>query len=150
MRENADQNNSEYGHFLRSVNAMSTAKREKGTFYYCQKQPSRGVLRKRCSENMLKYTVEHPCGSAISIKLLCNSIEIALRHGCSPVNLLHIFRITFSKNTSNGLLLYCHNTYTSNYVSFYEMHAFYTFHEIYLCFRILIYLYEFILIFVFV
>ena len=105
----------------------------------------KGVL-KICS----KYTVEHPCGSAISIKLLCNSIEITLRHGCSPVNLLHIFRITFSKNTSNGLLLYCHNTYTSNYVSFYEMYAFYTFHEIYLCFRILIYLYEFILIFVFI
>ena len=25
-------------------------------------------------------------------KLLCNFIEITLRHGCSPVNLLHIFR----------------------------------------------------------
>ena len=39
-----------------------------------------------------KFTVEHPCRSVISIKLLCNFIEITLRHGCSPVNLLHIFR----------------------------------------------------------
>ena len=41
----------------------------------------------------------------ISIKLLCNFIEIALLHGCSPVNLLHIFRTPFPKNTSGWLLL---------------------------------------------
>ena len=41
---------------------------------------------KKCSENMHKLTGEHPCRSAISIKLLCNFIEIALWHGCSPVN----------------------------------------------------------------
>ena len=44
-----------------------------------------------------KFTGEHPCRSAISIKLLCNLIEIALRHECSLVNLLHIFKNTFSK-----------------------------------------------------
>ena len=32
-------------------------------------------------------------------------VEITLRRGCSPVNLLHIFRTTFPKNTSGGLLL---------------------------------------------
>ena len=48
---------------------------------------------------------EHPCRSAISIKLLCNFIEIALRHGCSAVNLLHISRTPSPKNTSGGLLL---------------------------------------------
>ena len=37
--------------------------------------------------------------------MLCNFIEIALRHGCSSVNLLHIFRTSFPKNTSGGLLL---------------------------------------------
>ena len=31
--------------------------------------------------------------------------EILLRHGCSPVNLLHIFKTTFTKNTSERLLL---------------------------------------------
>ena len=39
-----------------------------------------------------KLTGEHPCRSLI------------LRHECSPVNLLHIFRTPFSKNTSRWLL----------------------------------------------
>ena len=60
----------------------------------------KGLL-KICS----KFTGEHPCQSAISIKLLCNLIGIALRYGCSPVNLLHIFRTPFPKNTSGWLLL---------------------------------------------
>ena len=47
---------------------------------------------------------EHPCQSVISIKLQSNFIEITLRHGCSPVNVLHIFRTPFSKNTSGWLL----------------------------------------------
>ena len=38
-------------------------------------------------------------------KLQSNLIEITLRHGCSPVNLLRIFRIPFPKNTSGRLLL---------------------------------------------
>ena len=36
---------------------------------------------------------------------VCNFIEIALRHGCSRVNLLHIFRTPFPTNTFEGLLL---------------------------------------------
>ena len=32
-------------------------------------------------------------------------ISIILRHGCSPANLLHIFRTPSPKNTSGGLLL---------------------------------------------
>ena len=34
-----------------------------------------------------------------------SNIEIALRHGCSRVNLLQILRTPFPKNTSQGLLL---------------------------------------------
>ena len=60
----------------------------------------KGVL-KICS----KFKGEHPCQSAISTKFLRNFIEITLRHGCSPVNLLHIFRTPFLKNTSGRLLL---------------------------------------------
>ena len=41
----------------------------------------------------------------ISVKLLGNFNEIALWHVCSPVNLLHIFKTPFSKNTSWWLLL---------------------------------------------
>ena len=33
-------------------------------------------------------------------------IEIALQHGCSPVNLLHIFGTSFPKNNSGRLLLH--------------------------------------------
>ena len=60
----------------------------------------KGVL-KICS----KFTGENPCRSVNSLKSLCNFIEIILRHGCPPVNLLHIFRKAFLKNTSWGLLL---------------------------------------------
>ena len=70
-----------------------------------EKQSSRRVLKKRCSENMQQIYGRHPRQSAISIKLLCNFIEISLRHGCSPINLLHIFRTHFRKNTSGRLLL---------------------------------------------
>ena len=52
-----------------------------------------------------KFTGNHPCRSAISIKFQRNFIEITRRHGCFPVNLLHIFRTTFPENTSGGLLL---------------------------------------------
>ena len=50
--------------------------------YNVQKRPFRGVL-----------------------ELQSNFIEIALRHGCSPVNLLHIFRTLSTKNTAGRLLL---------------------------------------------
>ena len=41
----------------------------------------------------------------ISIKLQSNLVEIALSHGHSPVNLLNIFRISFSKNIPGWLFL---------------------------------------------
>ena len=53
-----------------------------------QKQLSRVILRNIYSENMKQITGE----------------QIALRHGCSPVNLLRIFRKPFLKNTSGKLL----------------------------------------------
>ena len=34
-----------------------------------------------------------------------NKVALQLLHGCSPVNLLHIFRTPFLKNTSGGLFL---------------------------------------------
>ena len=61
-----------------------------------QKQPCRGVLRKRCSEDMQQIYKRTPMPK-------CE--KIAFRHGCSPVNLLHIFRTSFAKNTSGRLPL---------------------------------------------
>ena len=62
-------------------------------------------LEKRVLKICSKFTGEHPCQSVISIKLLCSFTEIAPRHGCSPVILLPIFRTSFYKATSGGLLL---------------------------------------------
>ena len=70
-----------------------------------QKQPPRGVPRKRALKICSKFTGEHPCQNVISIKLLWNFVKITLRHGCAPVNLLHIFRTAVPKNTSGRLLL---------------------------------------------
>ena len=58
-----------------------------------QKQPSRRVLEKRCSKNMQQTYRRTP--TLGEQKLQSNIIEITLRHGCSPVNLLHIFRASF-------------------------------------------------------
>ena len=60
----------------------------------------KGVL-KACS----KFTGEQQSRSANSINLQNSFIEITVLHGCSPVNLLYIFRTPFLKSTSGLLLL---------------------------------------------
>ena len=62
-------------------------------------------LRKGDLKICSKFTGDHPCRIAISVKLFYDYIEIALRHGRSPVNLMHIFRTIFAKNTSGRLPL---------------------------------------------
>ena len=64
------------------------------------------LLRKVVPKICRKCTGEHQCQSVISIKLLCDVIEIALWHGCSPVNLLHVFRTPFTRNILGWLRLY--------------------------------------------
>ena len=64
-----------------------------------------GVPMKKRSESMQQIYRRTPMPKCISIKLLCSSIEITLRHGCSPMDLLHIFRTAFLKKTSGWLLL---------------------------------------------
>ena len=46
-------------------------------------------LGKRVLKVCSKFTGENP------VKSLCNFTEITLRHECSPVDLLHIFRTPF-------------------------------------------------------
>ena len=60
----------------------------------------KGVL-KICSI----FTGEHPCRSVILMKLLCNFLEIKLRHLCSPVNMLHIFSTSFLRTPIEGCFL---------------------------------------------
>ena len=74
----------------------------------CQKtrnSPPKVFLRKVILKICSKFTGKHPCWSVISIKLQNNFTEITLWHVCSPINLVHIFRTLFLKNTSEGLLL---------------------------------------------
>ena len=73
----------------------------------------KGVL-KICS----KFKGEHPCRSAISIKLQSNFTEITLRYGCSPVNLRHIFRTPFLKSTSGRLLMFMGILQSTDYSKF--------------------------------
>ena len=70
---------------------------------YAQKQPSRGVLNERCSENMQQIYSRTPMPKCAFNKV---ASQISLRHGCSPINLLHIFRTLSYNKTSGWLLLY--------------------------------------------
>ena len=64
----------------------------------------KGVL-KICS----KFTREHPWWNAILIKMQGKIFKMTLRHECSPLNLLYIFRTSFLKNISGG----CFSTKTT-------------------------------------
>ena len=93
---------------------------------YMNRYRSRGVLRKICSENMQQIYRRTPMWSVISIKLFCNFTEIPLRYGYSPVNLLHIFRTSFYKNTYGRLLLLLSETVTigKNFLNLSVTHSF--------------------------
>ena len=64
---------------------------------------SRSSPRKRCSKNVQQIYRRTPMPKC-DFNKLCNFFETTLRYG-SSANLLHIFRITFYKNTSWELLL---------------------------------------------
>ena len=70
-----------------------------------QKHPSRDVLKKSCSENMqqiYKRTPMPKCDfNKVTLQLYWNRTSAWV----FPVNLLHIFRTSFPKNTSGGVLL---------------------------------------------
>ena len=72
----------------------------------CRSSRPEVFLRKGVLKICSKFAGEHICRSAILIKLQNNFIETTLRKGCCPVNLLHIFKTPFLKNTSEWLLLY--------------------------------------------
>ena len=91
------------------------------------KQQSRGVLSKRCSENMQQIYRRTPmpkCDSNKVAKQLywSNFLEITLWHECSPVNLLHVFRTPFTKNTSEWLLLFSPTHSQSNNAAVFISH----------------------------
>ena len=71
-----------------------------------QKQPSRCVLNKRCSENMQQIYRRTPMPKCDFNKVTLQLYWNRTSAWCSPVNLLHVFRAPFPKSTSGWLLLY--------------------------------------------
>ena len=69
--------------------------------------PPKVSLKKGVLKTFNKFTGELSCQSVISMKLLCNFVEIALRHGCSLVNLLDIFRAHFLHIATSSHFLCC-------------------------------------------
>ena len=69
-----------------------------------------------CSENMQQIYRRTPMPK-------CDFNKVT-KHGCSPVNLLHIFRTHFPKNTSGWLLLEILNIYFSRTLSTVQQHFF--------------------------
>ena len=75
-------------------------RRERVKAKFGQKLLSRGVLRKRCSDNM-QQIYRTPMES--------NLYRNPLQRGCYPVNLSHISRTSFPENTFGGLLPFGHD-----------------------------------------
>ena len=67
-----------------------------------QTRLSGGVLWKKVFR---KYAANWQENTNAKVWFQCNFIEIILRHGCSPINLLHITKTPFLKNTSEWLLM---------------------------------------------
>ena len=65
------------------------------------------VVTQKCSWEKVfwKYAANLQENTHVEVWLQSNFIEVTLQHVCSPVNLLHIFRKPFLKNTSEWLLL---------------------------------------------
>ena len=72
------------------------------------------LLEKSVLKTCSKFTREHLCQSEVWIKLQSNFIEITFQNGYSPVNLLHIFMMSFLNNSSRRLLLGCLSCYTTS------------------------------------
>ena len=67
--------------------------------------------KERFSGNMVQIYRRIPMLKRDFNRVALQLTEIALRHECSPVNLLHIFRTPFYKIKYGGLLLYFQPTY---------------------------------------
>ena len=61
----------------------------------------------KCAANLQKNTL-----AEVRFQEICKA-TLLLRHECSSVNLLHIFRTPFPKNTSEGLLLHLQKLFLS-------------------------------------
>ena len=72
-----------------------------------EKYPSRGVFKKRCSENMLQIYRRTSMPKCYFNKVT----EIILRHGCSPVNLQQISEHVFLRTPPENGCFWNYNIY---------------------------------------
>ena len=79
-----------------------------------QKQFSRGVPMKGCSDNTQQIYGKAPMMMCDFNKVAMQLIEITRHYGCSPVSWLHIFRTHFHRNTPGRLLLVLPNLKIDN------------------------------------
>ena len=80
--------------------------------------PPDGLLVKDVPKICSKFILLRNC----DFNLQSNFIEITLRHGRSPVNLLHIFKTPLLTNTSSWLLLDIYLTWKNNLKSCHFCH----------------------------
>ena len=97
-------------HNMRTDNASAWIKKGKQRVTEAALPPTTAVLIKGCSENMQQMYRRTPMPKCDFNKV--GEQAITLRHGCSPVNLPHIFRTHSPKNTSGRLLLESKLTYS--------------------------------------
>ena len=90
---------------MRKSHFYQLFKEKMSCYTHCRNSRPEVFLRKGVLKICSKFSREHPCRIVISVKLQRSFIEIALRHGCSPVHLLHIFRTPFPKSTPGRLFL---------------------------------------------
>ena len=92
--------------YLLNIFSTGTTVSSFGILRLCKRivrnNPPEVFLGKYVLEKCSKFTGENTCRSVISIKLLCKFIKITLPHGCSPVNILHIFRTFFLRTPLEG------------------------------------------------
>ena len=88
------------------IQGLNWAKRCEKPFksLWIQMPASRCVIIKSYCDNMQQIYRRITIPKCNLNKVAVNFIEIALHHRCSSVNLLHIFRTYFPKNSSGGLL----------------------------------------------
>ena len=83
------------------------------SWIYFQKQPSRGVLKKRSTENM-QQIYRRTFMLKRDFNNFATLLKLLIRHGCSPVNLLHFFRTPFYKSIHGEVFLHSETCQTSN------------------------------------
>ena len=67
-------------------------------------QSFRGALLEEGFEDL--FILEGPRWSATSLKMHSGFVGVALRHGCSPMDLVVFLGVRFNDSTSRGLLLH--------------------------------------------